>query len=147
MPDISTDQYADIINLPHHQSSTRPHMTLHDRAAQFSPFAALTGHDAAIAETARLTDKRIQLSEDKIAALNEKLQMIKELLPERPEVCLTYFVPDEKKDGGAYITKAGCIKKIDQLNGVITLTDQTSVPFDDILNIESTLFSNRDFQI
>lgn len=147
MLNSSTDQYADIINLPHHQSNTRPHMPLRDRAAQFSPFAALTGHDAAIAETARLTDKRIQLSEDKIAALNDKLQMIKELLPERPEVRLTYFVPDEKKDGGAYITKVGHIKGIDQLNGVITFIDQTTVPFDSILDIESTLFLNKDSQV
>lgn len=131
------DEYDDIINLPHHQSATRPHMTLHDRAAQFSPFAALTGHDAAIAETARLTDKRIYLSEDRICVINAKLQMIEVLLPEYPETSITYFIPDSKKAGGVYVTKVGRVRRIDHLTRTVVFTDYTTVLFDDIIDIES----------
>ena len=95
--------YDDIINLPHHTSASRPHMSAYDRAAQFSPFAALTGYDSAITETARLTDKRAELDEYSKAALNEKLCMIQDQTDEQPEVSITYFQPDNKKSGGAYM--------------------------------------------
>ena len=141
------DEYDDIINLPHHQSATRPHMTLHDRAAQFSPFAALTGHDAAIAETARLTDKKIYLSEDRINVINAKLQVIGEHIQNLPEITVTYFLKDERKDGGTYISKTGHIKKIDQLQGMVTFSDQTHISFEDIFEIESPIFRDSDFQM
>ena len=95
------DSYNDIINLSHHVSSTRPQMAQHVRAAQFSPFAALTGYDAEISETARLTNKRLKLSEDKKADLNERMQILLENVQDRPLVTITYFVPDERKTGGS----------------------------------------------
>lgn len=96
--------YDDIINLPHHTSVSRPHMSAHDRAAQFSPFAALTGYGSAIAETARLTDARVELDEYTKADLNEKLCIMQERIAQQPEVSITYFQPDKVKTGGAYIT-------------------------------------------
>ena len=104
-------KYDDIINLPHHVSKKHPQMSLHDRAAQFSPFAALTGHKAAINETARLTDEKQILSEDVIAKLNEQLNLIKENIGTNPIVTITYFVPDDRKSGGAYISNTGVVKK------------------------------------
>lgn len=147
MQNSKTNRYDDIINLPHHQSTTRQRMPLRDRAAQFSPFAALTGHDAAIAETARLTDRKIHLSEDRIAVINEKLQMLQELFPEYPEISVTYFVPDGKKSGGAYTTKAGRVKRIDPIKGTVEFADHTSVPFDDIFDVESAAFHGIDFSV
>ncbi len=129
-------RYDDIINLPHHQSASRPHMSLHDRAAQFSPFAALTGHEAAIAETARQTEERVQLSEDRLAELNEKLRLLTALLPESPRVRITCFVPDERKDGGAYITRTGRVKKMDDAGRKLVFTDRSCVAVEDIVDIE-----------
>ena len=107
------DQYDDIINLPHHVSKTRPQMSMVDRAAQFSPFAALTGYDAAIKETGRLTDEKVNLSEEEKEALDRKQQILMEWLGDHPALTITFFVPDEKKSGGAYMTKSGNLKKID----------------------------------
>ena len=95
-------QYDDIIRLPHPDSPKHPRMSLYDRAAQFSPFAALTGHSAAIAETGRLTDRRVELDEYEMARVDAELQRFQELLPGRPTASITYFVPDERKDGGSY---------------------------------------------
>ena len=95
------DQYDDIINLPHHVSKTRPQMSMVDRAAQFSPFAALTGYDAAIKETGRLTDEKVNLSEEEKEALDRKQQILMEWLGDHPALTITFFVPDEKKSGGA----------------------------------------------
>ena len=105
------NRYADIINLPHHVSKTRPQMPIADRAAQFSPFAALTGYDSAIEETGRLTDSFIELDESRKAVLNEKLQSMLKNIKEQPEVAITYFQPDEKKNGGSYINISGVVKK------------------------------------
>ena len=102
MSDCS-DKYKDIIDLPHHQSKKRQRMSMIDRAAQFSPFAALTGHNDAIIETARLTDRQIELDEGTKSIINEKIQMISDYLSEKPTVTITHFEPDIKKDGGAYI--------------------------------------------
>ena len=136
--------YDDMINLPHHTSASHPHMSAHDRAAQFSPFAALTGYDSAITETARLTDKRAELDEYSKAALNEKLCMIQEKmdeqLDEQPEVSITYFQPDNKKSGGAYITAAGCVKKIDEYERTVVMKDSTKIPIEDILAVEGEIF-------
>ena len=99
-------------------------MSLHDRAAQFSPFAALTGYSAAIAETGRLTDSRVILDEYEMARVDDALQKLQELLPQKPVASITYFVPDERKAGGAYQMIHGTVKRIDAVNGVLLLTDQ-----------------------
>lgn len=135
-------KYDDIINLPHHTSPKRPRMSMIDRAAQFSPFAALTGYDAAIKETGRLTDERIELSEESRAALDRKQQLLLDNLADYPKVSVTYFVPDERKSGGAYVTVTGQVKKVDEFERLLILTDSTKIPLDDILDIESELFSN-----
>ena len=134
------DQYDDIINLPHHVSKTRPQMSMVDRAAQFSPFAALTGYDAAIKETGRLTDEKVNLSEEEKEALDRKQQILMEWLGDHPALTITFFVPDEKKPGGAYMTKSGNLKKIDEFERVMLLTDGTKIPLDDVVEIESELF-------
>lgn len=134
-------KYDDIINLPHHVSKKHPQMSLHDRAAQFSPFAALTGHKAAINETARLTDEKQILSEDVIAKLNEQLNLIKENIGTNQTVTITYFVPDDKKSGGAYISHTGVVKKIDEYNHTVILTDKTVIPIEQISEIQSDIFS------
>jgi hypothetical protein len=132
--------YDDIIDLPHHTSPKRPRMSVYDRAAQFSPFAALTGYDAAIIETARLTDKKIELDEYEKAELNERLSMIQDLKDEQPEVSITYFMPDRKKTGGEYITITGCVKKIDHHDRTLVMQDATKIPIDDILDMDCEIF-------
>lgn len=134
------DNYNDIINLPHHVSSKRPQMPMIDRAAQFSPFAALTGYDDAISETGRLTDEKIDLSEEEKEVLDRKQQFLLEKIDERPALTVTYFVPDAKKSGGAYVTKSGNLKKIDAIERWMQLTDGTKIPLDDVADIESELF-------
>ena len=134
-------KYDDIINLPHHVSKKHPPMSLHDRAAQFSPFAALTGHKAAINEAARLTDKKQILSEDVIAKLNEQLNLIKENIGTNQTVTITYFVPDDKKSGGAYISNTGVVKKIDEYNHTVIMTDKTVIPIEQISEMQSDIFS------
>ena len=125
--------YDDIIDLPHPTSAKHPRMPMSDRAAQFSPFAALVGHGAAIMETARLTDRKMELTEDEKAVLDEKLCL---LLDTGGEAVFTYFLPDEKKDGGAYVTAAGSIKKLDLMERRVVLTGGAVIPVEDILEIE-----------
>lgn len=127
-----TSRYDDIINLPHHVSTQRPHMSMLNRAAQFSPFAALTGYEDSIRETARLTDARIELDECAKAALDAKLQVIQSN-PQMP-VSITYFVPDARKSGGAYVTAKGCVRKIGPR--MVWMTDRTEIPIHDIIEIE-----------
>ena len=134
------EKYEDIIHLPHHVSSKRPQMPMIDRAAQFSPFAALTGYDDAISETGRLTDEKIDLSEEEKEVLDRKQQFLLEKIDERPALTVTYFVPDAKKSGGAYVTKSGNLKKIDAIERWMQLTDGTKIPLDDVADIESELF-------
>ena len=134
-------KYDDIINLPHHVSKKHPQMLLRDRAAQFSPFAALTGHKATINETARLTDEKQILSEDVIAKLNEQLNLIKENISTNPIVTITYFVPDDRKSGGAYISNTGVVKKINEYNHTVILTDKTVIPIEQISEMQSDIFS------
>lgn len=131
-----SEQYDDIIHLPRHVSATRPQMSMSDRAAQFSPFAALTGYDAAIRETGRLTDERIELEEEALNILDRKLQILKDNLSNGPEVTFTYFKPDVRKSGGAYIEVTGAVKKLDEYERQIELRDGTKLPMDDILDIE-----------
>lgn len=135
-----TGPYDDIIHLPHPTSTKHPRMPLSDRAAQFSPFAALTGHGAAIAETARLTDRRIELDEDTKAELDEKQKLLLALIAEQPEIAVTWFQPDEKKDGGQYVTTTERLKRIDETRRVLVMADQTAIPMDDILEIEGECF-------
>lgn len=127
--------YSDIIDHPHHVSRTHPQMSMHDRAAQFSPFAALTGFDAAVAEEARVTDRRIELEEDERQRLNERLRILSEHIEEQPEVSITYFVPDERKDGGAYVTNTGALKKIDEYEHVLIMTDGVKIPIREIIEV------------
>lgn len=133
--DKNSRNYDDIINLPHHVSAVHPHMALADRAAQFSAFAALTGYDDAVRETGRLTDRRIELDEDAKELLDEKLRMLQEQIPDCPEASITYFCPDDKKEGGCYITVTGRVRKIDGYGGKIVLADGTMICMDDILEI------------
>lgn len=130
------NNYDDIIDLPHHVSATRPQMSMMDRAAQFSPFAALTGYDAAIKETARLTDQKIDLNDYEKEEINDKIQLITEHLGEDFEVVITYFQPDSRKAGGAYVDAVGIVKKIDEYDRVIILQDGKKIPIDDILDID-----------
>jgi hypothetical protein len=136
----SEKNYDDIIDLQHPTSQKHPRMSLYDRAAQFSPFAALTGHSAAIAETARRTDQKEELDEDAAARLDEKLQILKEHLAENAEVKITYFVPDEKKAGGAYVTCSSVVRRVDLYRHTLVMEDQTVIPIDAILEMESELF-------
>lgn len=140
MSDKYDCQYDDKLHLPHHVSATRPQMSMINRAAQFSPFAALTGYDAVIRETGRLTDRRVELSEDTRTNLDRKQQLLSDRLAEHPEVSVTYFIPDERKTGGAYVTVTGNVKKLDGLQRIIVLTDGTMIPLDEILELESDLF-------
>lgn len=140
-----TRTYDDIINLPHHVSTTHPHMTAIDRAAQFSPFAALTGYDSAIKETARLTDERIGLDEYVKDDLSEKLQIIADRIKEHPEIAITYFQPDVKKKGGAYVTVVSSAKKIDEYERVVVMTDGTAIPIDEMISIDGQIFESMAF--
>lgn len=133
-------KYDDIINMPHHVSAKRPQMSMQDRAAQFSPFAALTGYSAAIKETARLTDSPAELSEEELSILNIKFQALLEHLREKPHVSFTYFKPDEKKSGGKYVTLRGRVKKADTFKRLVVMEDDTKIPMDDILDMEGEIF-------
>ena len=136
--------YEDIINLPHHVSTKRPQMSMLDRAAQFSPFAALTGYDAAIKETGRLTDEKIEMDEASLNMLNMKFQLLVEALGDEHEVSFTYFKPDERKAGGAYVTATGIVKKVDDYERLITMKDGTEIPMDDVYSLESENFKAVD---
>ena len=134
--------YEDIINLPHHISPTRQQMPMSDRAAQFSPFAALTGYDAAIKETGRLTDTKIELDDEELHNLNLKFQLLVEFLEDAPEVAITYFKADERKAGGAYLEATGIVKKLDDFKRRITMQNGTKIPMDDVLSIDGEMFSS-----
>ena len=133
-------RYDDIIDLPHHQSDTKPNMSLHDRAAQFSPFSALTGYDDAVRETERLTDIKQELSEETKAELDMKLSFLQYRIKEQPEIEITYFVPDEKKSGGRYVTEFAPIVKIDKLRRVVILQNKAEIPIDEIAGISGEIF-------
>ena len=132
--------YDDIINLPHPTSQRHPRRPVRDRAAIFSPFAALSGHGAAIAETARLTERRMELDEDSRAELDRKQAVLLEHMDEQPEITVTWFQPDEKKDGGAYLTATGRLKKLRELERLLVLADGTEIPLEDVVALESGIF-------
>ena len=130
-------KYYDIINMPHHVSKKHPQMTMKERAGQFAPFAALVGYEDDIEETARLTDKRIELDEEAKNILDIKVQMLKEQMKVQihPKVTIMYFVPDLKKDGGKYIQISGVVKKIDEFKQLIILDDKTEIPINEVISL------------
>ncbi len=138
----NTSKYDDIINLPHYVSKRHSPMSIEARAAQFAPFAALTGHSDAIKETVRLTDERIEIDEELKTIIDNKLQMIQEKISLKPEVSITYFMPDKKKEGGEYVTVVGNIKKIDNYNQTIIFTDNTIIPINEIIEIIGNAVKN-----
>ena len=136
LPFKTTDKYDDIINMPHHKSAKHPQMSMINRAAQFSPFAALTGHGEAIKETARLTDERVELDEAVKAVIDERLQYIEENIKSKPTATVTYFEPDDRKEGGEYVTVTGKVGKIDRVINCIIMTNGMIIPICEIFNIE-----------
>ena len=131
-----TEDYSDIINLPHHVSRNHPQMPMMARAAQFAPFAALTGYDAVIHETARLTDSQMELEEYDNERLNRKFAELMTILDDHPEITVSYFLPDERKAGGSYTTVSGTIKKIDTYEHLLWMDDGTKIPIADIMDID-----------
>ena len=129
------NRYDDIINLPHHISPTRKQMSMHDRAAQFAPFAALVGYDDAVAETARLTETRPELDEQEQRAINERLAYIAEHIHEQPEVFIRYFVLDERKSGGAIVEFSGKVKKVLPDKRIMVFSTDMHIPIVDIIDI------------
>ena len=139
------NKYDDIINMEHHTSATRPHMSMHDRAAQFAPFAALTGHSALIRETARLTSERIALDDYAIEELNAQLIQIAEHPHSETEYSITYFVPDIHKDGGAYVTVTDKLKRIDPYEQIILTKGGTRINISDVIDISDAPCVNTDY--
>ena len=135
-----TRKYDDILHLPHPTSKKHPRMPISDRAAIFSPFAALTGHAAAIQETARLTDQKLELDEDTKAELDRRQAILLEHIAEQPEVTITWFCPDEKKSGGAYVVTVGRLKRVDETAGTLRLADGMTIALDEIVDLQSDLF-------
>ncbi len=132
------EKYSDIIKLKHHVSRKHPQMSMGARAAQFAPFAALTGFDDKVKETARQTSTKIELNEEEKTILDNKLQIIINRIKLRPVVTFTYFVKDLKKDGGRYVTVNGIVKKLDEYNGLIILEDNKQIPILDVISIDFT---------
>lgn len=139
-----SNAYDDILNLPHHTSTVQPAMPMQNRAAQFAPFAALVGYDALIRETARLTDQKVELDESVKAELNEKLRLLLELLPQQPEVTITYFQPDSRKAGGAYRTTNGIVRKFLLNENLLVMMDGSQIPVDAIAALDGPCFSALD---
>ena len=135
-------KYDDIINLPHHISKEHPQMSMYMRAAQFAPFAALTGHESAIEETARITDPQIELDENAKKLLDKKLNIIREYLDEHPFITVIYFMPDEKKSGGCYISYTGRLQNIDDLEQKLIMVDGKEIHLSSILEIDTELYDN-----
>ena len=128
--------YDDIIDLPHPTSERHPRMPMANRAAQFSPFAALTGYEDAVQETARQTVARPELTEEEKSHLNAELQALAEKISEHPTVSLTYFQPDERKAGGAFVTAEGAAKKLDRHTGMVILDDGRKIPVENLMSIQ-----------
>ena len=135
--------YEDIVDLPHPVSKNRARMSMIDRAAQFSPFSALSGYDAAIRETERLTDEMCLLDEDSMVILDRKLRAVMEQPAGKREAVITYFQPDERKSGGAYVTVSGEIKKLDDVLRAVYMKDGTKIPVDAIVDVESKALSDQ----
>ena len=138
----AAEVYADIIDLPHHEPKTRMRMPRSNRAASFSPFAALSGYDDAVKETARLTDRQIEIGEDTKIALNERLRIAMEQIENHPLITVTYFMADSRKNGGAYVKHTGVIKKIDECERKVIFRDQMVIPIDNIYEMDGEIFKN-----
>ncbi len=136
------ERYDDIINMPHHKSKIRKPMPAENRAAQFAPFAALTGYDDAVKETARLTDSRAELDENAKSELNARLVHIAQHPEDEIVVKITYFKADDKKSGGAYITHCGTVSKIKEFEKTVVMADSVEIPIDDIYAIEGEAFGD-----
>lgn len=134
--------YDDFLNLPHHVSADLPHMSMQNRAAQFAPFAALVGYDALIRETTRLTDQKAELDESVKVDLNEKLRLLLELIPQQPEVAITYFLPDNRKAGGSYRTTSGIVRKYLRSENLLVMIDGSQIPIDAIVALDGDCFSS-----
>ena len=134
-------KYDELINLSRPKSK-HPKMTLEQRSAQFAPFAALTGYEGQIKETARLTDKRLELDEEAKSILDTKIQIIKEKIAQQPQIEITYFVPDNKKDGGRYETVNSIIRKIDEYYNKIIMNNGISIDIGEIIDIQGDIFNN-----
>ena len=135
-----SSQYDDIIDMPHHVSKKHPRLSMEQRAAQFAPFAALTGYESAIKETARVTDEFIELDDNSKDILDVKLQILQENIANHPQVTIIYFQPDNKKEGGSYITCNNIIKKIDVYNKAIIMLDETVIRISMIIDIKGDIF-------
>ena len=142
MGKFNLHKYDDIMDLPHYTSPNRRRIANIDRAAQFSPFAALTGYDADVLEAARVTDQRLTLTEDMKEILDRKQQRLAEIIDEYPEVTVTYFVPDLRKAGGSYQTVTGNLKKIDEYEQTLVMTNGKTIPIPDVISIDSETFEN-----
>ncbi len=140
MKKYDENRYNDIINLPHHVSQKRKKMTLGERAAQFAPFAALTGHEDAVKETARVTEMKHELTEDQIEIISEKINIIKDLLPNSPHVEIKYFKSDQMKSGGKYVVQSGYVAKVLDNHKIIEMEDKTKIYIKDIDEIYSDCF-------
>lgn len=138
--------YEDIVNLPAHISDRYPQATMAERAARFSPFAAIAGYEDMVREEARVTEKRRELGEDEKSMLDERLRLLAAEQEREPTVTLTYFVPDQKKDGGAYLRRTGVIVSVDRIRREIRLKDGSRIPLDDIFGIETGLFEGTGLQ-
>ena len=132
--------YDDIIHLPHHVSQNHPQMPMLDRAAQFAPFAALTGYEAAVGETARLTSERRELDAQEAEELNRRLTTLIAHLPDRPEATIEYFIPDDRKAGGAYVTVTGRVRHVSVPEKTLVMEDGTVVALDDVVSIDGNIF-------
>ena len=137
-------KYSKLKNITRPQYPDLPPMSIEDRAAQFSPFAAVVGYDDAVEETARLTDSMVELSEDEIVLLNGALARLRESIDEKPQIRVTYFVPDAKKDGGEYVSKTGIVKRIDEYENVLIFTDGDKVAVSSIIKVEFVDTENAD---
>ncbi len=136
------NEYKDIIYLPHHTSKKRPRMSVYNRAAQFSPFAALTGYEEAVKETARFTDEKSELDEYQIAIINDKINIALEKKGLNPILSITYFSPDSRKKGGEYVTVSGTVKKVDEISRSLVLSDGTAIPVKLIYDIDGEIYEN-----
>ena len=137
-------KYLKLKNITRPQYHDLPPMSIEDRAAQFSPFAAVVGYDDAVEETARFTDSMIELSEDEVVLLNGALAKLRESIDEKPQIRVTYFVPDAKKDGGEYVSKTGIVKRIDEYENVLIFTDGDKVAVSSIIKVEFVDTENAD---
>ncbi len=142
-----THNYDDIINMEHHKSKIHPPMSLYAHSAQFAPFAALTGYEDAVRETARQTTNRVELSEDLIEMIDMKVQFLKENIGQKEEITITYFEPDELKEGGTYVTVIGILRAFDDINQKIIFKDKREIPISEIIDIQGNMFKNMNGEL